>query len=293
MVSINKFTNFNRLNIKNIYIVFLYFFKRVLKIKPNLHERNVYVFYNHLINFNGYLLEETQNYYVADFKNNYDKIIKLRKNPSSDFQVFRQIFSIQEYLPVVNAYNENYSNKKNCCLNIIDAGSNIGLTSLFFLDHFQNANIITIEPEIENYKILAFNLDSAKKSKIVKINGALWSANCKIKIVNDFRDQLNWSFRVEESESMDAISAYSINQLIADNNFKILDILKIDIEGSEKQVFTHASSNLDFLKITKCIAIEIHDEFDCRAAICNILTDYGFVLFDEGELTIGINQKLK
>jgi hypothetical protein len=33
-------------------------------------------------------------------------------------------------------------------------------------------------------------------------------------------------FRVEENDSTDAISAYSINQLIADNNFEVIDILK-------------------------------------------------------------------
>lgn len=230
---------------------------------------------------------------MTDFKNTFHKRIKIRKNPSSDFEVFDQVYSLKEYLPVVNAYTTNFKNKANSALNIIDAGSNIGLTSLFFLDHFQNANIICVEPEIENFKILEFNLGRAKKSKIIKINGAIWSFNCKIEIVNDFRDRSSCSFRVEESNQVGAITAYPVNQLIAENNFDIVDILKIDIEGSEKQIFTHPSSNLDFLKITKCIAVEIHDEFDCREQICNILMDYGFVLFNEGELTIGINQKLK
>jgi FkbM family methyltransferase len=293
MVSINKFTNFKRLDLKNTIIVFVYFFKKAIKIRPNLKERTVYAYYNHLINLNGTLFEETQNYYVTDFKTTFHKRIKIRKNPSSDFEVFNQVYSLKEYLPVVNTYTTNFKNKADRALNIIDAGSNIGLTSLFFLDHFENANIVCIEPEIENFKILASNLDSAKKSKIIKINGAIWSSNCKIKIVNDFRDRSSCSFRVEESDQADAIPAYSVNQLIADNNFEILDILKIDIEGSEKQVFTSPTSNLDFLEITKCIAIEIHDEFDCREAIYKVLIEYGFVLHNEGELTIGINQKLK
>lgn len=293
MVSINKFTNFKRLDLKNINVVILYFFKRILKIKPNLNERNVYVYYNYLINLNGYLFKETQNTYVTDFKNNFDKRIKLRKNPSSDMEVFKQIFSLKEYLPVVKAYNANFCNEADYCLNIIDAGSNIGLTSLFFMEYFDRSNIICVEPEVENFRVLEFNLKSTNNSKIVKINGAVWSSNCKIKIINDFRDQLDWSFRVEESNSPDAIYAYSINQLINDNDFKIVDILKMDIEGAEKQVFTSSTSNLDFLKITKCIAIEIHDEFDCREDIYNIFNKYGFVLFNEGELTIGINQNLK
>jgi len=63
----------------------------------------------------------------------------------------------------------------------------------------------------------------------------------------------------------------------------------MDIEGSEKEVFTNPNSDVSFLAITKCIAIEIHDEFDCREAIYEILTKYGFLLFNSGELTIGVN----
>ncbi|MBC7525359.1 MAG: FkbM family methyltransferase, partial [Flavobacterium sp.] len=218
-------------------------------------------------------MEETKDAYITNFKNNFHKIIKLRKNPSSDFEVFKQVYSLKEYLPVVNAYNANFKNKSNYSLNIIDAGANIGLTSLFFTEYFEKCNAISVEPEVENFRILEFNLESAKKSKTVTINGAIWSSNCKIKIINDFRDTSSWSFRVEETDDTYAITAYSINQLLADNNFEILDILKIDIEGSEKQVFTDPKSNLEFLKITRCIAIEIHDEFNCREEICNILTD--------------------
>jgi FkbM family methyltransferase len=193
----------------------------------------------------------------------------------------------------VHAYNDNFVKKKDNRLNIIDAGGNIGLTSLFFLENFDRPNIICVEPEIENFKSLELNIDNNSNCKVVKINGAVWSSNCKIKIINDFRDKLDWSCRVEETRDAAGIQAYSINQLIEDNNFKELDILKMDIEGSEKQVFTSPSSNLDFLKITKCIALEIHDEFDCRSDIYKVLNDFDFKLFNQGELTIGINQNLK
>lgn len=75
MVSINKFTNFKRLDLKNITVVFIYFVKKVLKIRPNLKERTVYAYYNYLIDLDGTLFEETQNYYVTDFKNTFNKRI--------------------------------------------------------------------------------------------------------------------------------------------------------------------------------------------------------------------------
>jgi FkbM family methyltransferase len=160
------------------------------------------------------------------------------------------------------------------------------------MDHFNKPNVICIEPEIQNFKILEYNIDGNNDSNVIKINGAVWSSNSKIKIIKDFRDKLEWSFRVEETQEMDGILAYSINQLVKDNSFEYLDILKIDVEGSEKQIFNKALSNLDFLKITKCIAIEIHDEFNCREDIYTVLDEYGFSYFNKGELTIGVNKNL-
>lgn len=292
MIKTNKLTNLKRLDFKNKRIVIFYIIKTILKIKPTQKELDVYVYYNILINANGYFFEETPNSYISDFKDTFHKRIQIRKRPSSDSSVFLQINVFKEYLPVVRVYQENFINNDEYCMNIIDAGSNIGLTSLFFLDHFKNTAIICIEPERENFKTLEFNLINNNNCKIVKINGAIWSSDTKIKIVNDFRHKSDWSFRVEETEDVNGIQAYSINQLVKNNNIKVIDILKIDIEGSEKQIFTSMESNLDFLKITKCIALEIHDEFNCRDAIYEVLSNFGFVFFNQGELTIGINQKM-
>jgi hypothetical protein len=43
MVNINKFTNFKRLDLKNIHVIFGYF---SIKIRPNLNERSVFNYYN-------------------------------------------------------------------------------------------------------------------------------------------------------------------------------------------------------------------------------------------------------
>lgn len=292
MVKTNKISNLKRLNFKNKIIVLLYLLKSAFKIKPSLKEHDVYIYYNCLINSNGFYLSETSKYYLSEFKNNFSKIIKLRKYPSSDMAVFQQIYGWREYQLVVDNYKKYFKYCPDYHLNIIDAGSNIGLTALFFLEYFNKPNIISVEPEIENFKILDFNLNS-EYSKIIKINGAVWHSNSKIKIVKDFRDKLDWSFRVEETNSVEGIQAYTINQLAKDNNFEFIDILKVDIEGSEKQIFNPKLSNLDFLNITKCVAIEIHDEFKCREDIYKLLKDFNFEYYDHAQTTIGINRNFK
>jgi len=290
----NKISNLKRLNLRNKCIVIQYLLKTILGIKPSENEKNVYIYYNVLLNSDGYFVDETKNEFISEIRSNFYKRIKTRKKPkSSDLDVFKMIYNAKEYLPAINAYKENFAIKEDYTLNIIDAGSNIGLTSLFFLDHFKKANIVCIEPEEENFKILEYNLSNTNNNTINKINGAIWSSNTNIKIVNDFKDQLDWAFRVEETDDLDGIKAFSINSLIKDYNFEYIDILKIDIEGSEKEIFDPKVSDLSFLKITRCIVMEIHDFFECRNDIYSILDQYGFSYFNQGELTIGVNKNLK
>lgn len=291
MVKTNKFSNLKRLDLKNKGIVLGYLIKTALRMKSSQKETDAYLYYNYLISNNGYLVAENKESYTADFKDGAVKRIKLRKKPSSDILVFDQIYCFREYQPVVEDYKQHFGQNPNQNVNIIDAGSNIGLTSLFFSEHFEKPSIIAIEPDRANFGMLGFNLQSAE-GKIVKINGAVWCKNTFIKIVNDFRDQSDWAFRVEESADEGDIQAFTINQLAADHGFDIIDILKIDIEGSEKQIFDPQLSDLSFLERTKCIAIEIHDEFDCRQDIYTLLTQYGFTFREQGELTIGINHNL-
>jgi FkbM family methyltransferase len=292
MSKTGKIYNLYRLNYKNRITICIYWYKRILKINTTANENYLYAYYNYLINFNGCFVEENANYIVTDFKRRFKTRIKLRKLPSSDLDVFHQIFYWGEYLPVIETFKSNFSTSLGKKINILDAGGNIGLTSLFFLEHFSNANIICVEPEIGNFKVLDYNLSNKQFDNVKKINAAIWSHNSKIRVVNDFRDQLDWSFRVEETESMDFIEAYSINQIATNYGLKFIDILKIDIEGSEKEIFTFSNNNLGFLNITKCIAMEIHDEFKCRKEIYEVLTHYGFLFFNQGELTIGYNQNL-
>lgn len=293
MAKTNKIYNLKRLNVKNKFIVLLYLVKRILRIKPTKNEENVYVYYNILINSNGYYLMETKGEFVSELKDNFYKRIKTRKKPkSSDLDAFNMIYSKKEYLPVIKAYIDNFDNLNEKALCIIDAGSNIGLTSLFFIDYFKKVNIVCIEPELENFKILDYNLKNCNDNNIYKINGAVWSNDCNIKIINDFKDKLDWSFRVEETKEAIGIRAFTLDSIIKNVGFDSIDILKIDIEGSEKQIFDKKNSNLEFLKITKCIAIEIHDFFDCRKEIYDVLDFYGFVFFNEGELTIAVNSNL-
>ena len=282
-----KIFHLYRLDFSSRFIVLRYLFKRVFKLATTLKERILNDYYFHLISFDGLLKEETNNYFSSYYPK-WKLKIRTRKRPSSDLEVFTQIFNFLEYKPVVETFKTYFPDKK--ALKIIDAGSNIGLTTLYFSRFFDDATFICIEPNDSNFEILSFNLESNSIQNVQKIKGGIWSKNSNLKLISDFRDKSDWCFRVEETQEKTDLEAFSISYLIKKFNWDTIDILKIDIEGSEKEIFTNPESDISFLAITKCIAIEIHDEFNCREAIYDVLKQFNFEIFNSGELTIGVNQ---
>ena len=285
----NKISNLKRVNFKNKILVISYLIKTVLKLKPSQKEDNFYFLYMHLITSNGTIIDETKEYYEIKFLKNKEFTFRLRKKPSSDVLVFNQIFGYKEYEPVVKTYLENF--RINNVVNIIDAGANIGSASMYFIDTFKNVKIVSIEPEKHNFDSLLFNLKN--HDSCIKLKAGIWSRDANLKVINDFRDKSDWAFRVIETDDNDGIQSFSINTLQQKFNFEYIDILKIDVEGSEKEIFTSINTDLNFLHKTKVIALEIHDEFNCREDIYKILEEYNFSFFEDQESTIGVNNSLK
>jgi FkbM family methyltransferase len=278
--------NLYRINFKNIGILFLYYFCTIFKIKPTLSQLEVNELFNHLIHSKGKLISERKDKFKVTV---FDSSIPLsiRKYPSSDLKVFGQVFRGNEYKSVVQLYIKYFDKNPK---HIIDAGGNVGYTSVFFKYIFPEAQIAIIEPDDGNFAMIqdnfSFNLVDSKLFK-----GGLWNKNTYLKIVRDFRDKSDWSIRVEETDEASNLKAFTVDFILNQSGFESVDIFKIDIEGAEKQVFKN-KEGLAFLNHTKCIAIEIHDEFKCRKDIEEVLKIYNFELFVEGELTIGINKNL-
>jgi FkbM family methyltransferase len=284
-----KIMNLHRLNFSSKIVILNYYIKKIFGIRPSLKQSHTRDYFNHLIKFDAFYKGEINDDFIT-FYPKWDITIKIRKAPSSDVLVFNQIFIDEEYKPVVEIFKKNFNNHSN--LIIIDGGCNIGLTSLYLSNYFNDSNFICIEPDAQNFESLSLNLDNKNIKKLHKIKGGLWSKNIYLKILTDFRDKREWAFRVEETSEKTDLPSFSINYLVKQYALEAIDILKIDIEGSEKEVFTNPNADVSFLLITKCVAIEIHDEFECRDEINTILTNYGFEFFSSGELTIGINKNL-
>jgi len=137
------------------------------------------------------------------------------------------------------------------------------------------------------------NLCDNFKADIVLLKKAIWFENTHLTLHSNFRDGLDWSKAVSKSvqESETEVEAMSIDTLLEKYSISQVDVLKIDIEGAEREVFL-SNDRMEFLKVCKCIIVEIHDEIVDRQAIDRVLRNAGFVIFDFDELTVGINNCL-
>ena len=212
-----------------------------------------------------------------------------RNHNFSDYDVFNQIFNYEEYEIINGLFKLNgfYDNE----IIIIDAGANVGYSSLFFLEKHVATKIFGIEPSKENIKIFKSNVDLNNFQDNVFLYQCALSEkqNTFFTINKDFRDGKDWSLSTEENQA-GAIEGITINEIINQHQLKVISLLKIDIEGAERFIFKK-ENDLSFLLITRLIAIEIHDEFDIRADIYAILKANNFFLFESGELTIAINKQ--
>jgi FkbM family methyltransferase len=137
-------------------------------------------------------------------------------------------------------YNEGYriqSDNGRPLLRIVDAGANIGDETARFLYHCPNATIVAIEPETRNFEILQANFGDL--SNVRCIHGGLWHRDGRIQVVNDSSTSQHMeSFRVVPTSDPNGVEAWSIPRIMQEMGWDWIDVLKLDIEGSEYELFS-------------------------------------------------------
>jgi FkbM family methyltransferase len=167
--------------------------------------------------------------------------------PSTDVLLYRQIFERHEYdVPVSRPPRV-----------IIDAGANVGLASVFFAHRFPDARIIAIEPEAHNFALLASNV--AEYPNVVPVKAALWHTNT---VLDLFDPGLGpWGYVVGRAGEMPGTwrqhtDAVTLDKVMQTHGLDRIDLLKMDIEGSERGVLAQAATWIDRVD---ALIVELHD----------------------------------
>jgi FkbM family methyltransferase len=195
---------------------------------------------------------------------------------SSDLKTFRAIFGEREY-----SFRE-YARPEV----IVDAGANIGLASLYFASLFPDARILALEPEPSNFELLRRNC--ASHPNITPLRRALWSRSGALNIANPGGEK--WCIRMEEAEDgAGEIPAIDVPDLMKEFGLDHIDILKVDIEGGEAELFAGYPTWIEKVRV---LVIELHDRFrvGCSAAFYPAMARHDFEEFRSGENVIMVNR---
>ncbi len=141
---------------------------------------------------------------------------------------------------------------------IVDAGGYIGTAAIALAQLFPNATIVTLEPSDENYRILAQNV--APYPNVVPIHAALDAEDGKKPLFD--RGTGDWGFSMAAGVAERGLpevgmtQTVSIPSLLAKMNRDRVDILKLDIEGAERDVLLASASWIDRIGM---LFVELHD----------------------------------
>ena len=195
---------------------------------------------------------------------------------SSDPGVFSQIFIIDEYSPLNHLEQVNV---------ILDCGANVGYSAVYLLSKFPNAHLIAIEPDHNNYEILKLNL-APYGDRVTTICAGIWSHSTQLKVCRgEFGDGREWATTVREcaADEEPDVEAIDISSILQFYGYRQIDILKIDIEGSEVAVFSHNYES--WIHQVQTFAIELHGQ-QCEEVFYKALKTDKYHFIYSGELTI-------
>jgi FkbM family methyltransferase len=142
---------------------------------------------------------------------------------------------------------------------VIDAGANIGASSVYFALQYPTGRVVAVEPERGNAELLRRNCEGLD----IIVREAALGAEAGTAFLND-PGHSDWGFRVEQSGPVPGgptgqpVCMVSVPELLteADGQQLFPLVCKIDIEGGEAGLFAKNTAWVDRFAL---IIIELHD----------------------------------
>jgi len=162
---------------------------------------------------------------------------------------------------------------------IVDAGANIGCTAVFLANAYPGARIVAVEPDAQNAALARRNCATYPQVELVE--GAVWPRPVMLEIENPTGE--SWAFRMRErprDAGEGGMRGLTIDEL---SKGAAIDLLKVDIEGGETQLF---SEDTQWLGRVGAMLVELHGR-ECTRAVATAAQHAGFAaLPPQGEYVV-------
>jgi FkbM family methyltransferase len=159
---------------------------------------------------------------------------------------------------------------------IVDAGANVGVTACWYAWRYPGCRVVAVEPEPSNFALLAAN--AARRPAVTAVRAAVWPASGTVRLLDPHEGA--WAFRVGSADargdagsSGDGVAAVTLDGLLAGHGLGHVDLLKVDVEGAELDIFR---GPLGFLDRVDAVAAELHDHLrpGCTRAFFAAVADF-------------------
>lgn len=287
-----KLFELQRLNAKlAIKVVVAYIGAKVFRLQLVKDQDKLIAYFNHLTILDMHHKKTLENHFLVESTAHGQ--FYLRKPYSSDYKVYEQVFLDKEYLRLAELIHENCATDT---ISMIDGGANIGFTSIYISDYFKGKKTIKsilIEPFEDNIKTAKLNIDAHGINSVFYEQAGIHNKKCFLKTDQQFRDGMEWSIQITESEEATELPSIEISEVLEKYQIDTLHVLKLDIEGAERFLFEDENYASNFLKKVKIIAIELHDEYHVADAILDIIQKNNFDVIKFGEMYVGAKRAVK
>jgi 31-O-methyltransferase len=185
---------------------------------------------------------------------------------------------------------------------VFDVGANIGLSAMFFHRECPRVHIYAFEPSPATFECLKANIELHRvDARLFECGLAQESGTAEFSFYPD--NTVMSGFHADLDADRNTSKAYMVNngmspqnadrllgflfkkvtfpchlrtlsEIIDEEHVTQIDLLKVDVERSEKDVL--AGIRNEHWSMIRQIAIEIHDEADCLNEITQLLTERGF-----------------
>lgn len=147
--------------------------------------------------------------------------------------------------------------------NILDIGANIGATSVWFVRHYGGTRVIAVEPAPDNADLARLNL--ARNGIVGEVVEAAIGPH-----EGETHFELNANSALGRISDRGLAVKLVTPQMLVDRfpPGDRVDLVKIDIEGAEHELF---NADLSWLARVDCVVLELHaDRVDCGAIIATL-----------------------
>lgn len=192
----------------------------------------------------------------------FEKEFTFNSSSVTDFSLLHDLLIDEEYQACSTLENVN---------TIVDLGSNVGVSVLYFNLLFPNSTIFAYEPSPQCYRRLEQNTRHLHRATLSN-KAAGGSDGQTVFYENRTRSASSSLLNRGNGAKPIDVKVLSFESIFTENNLETIDLLKFDIEGTEYEMFKNAR-HLD--RVTTYIG-ELHSELiDCDiATFCDLFKGF-------------------